>query len=333
MTDNGMTAQGMADAADETGMDAPTESKAWQLRIGAARGETTPISIRGWFRIARRSLGLLTLMILFIPLHYAYRILKYGSPFPMLFLRYAAWISGARVEVTGTHLKRDVFYVANHVSWLDILSLAGASGTAFVAKAELASAPLVGWLASLNRTVFVKREHRLGVAEQINSLREALADNWSVTVFPEGTTTDGQSLLPFKTSMLSVLEPPPPGVLVQPVLLDYGAVAEWIGWIGEEGGLNNAKRVLARKGTFPLKMEFLEPFSPEDFRGRKAIGQESRRRIEEALCEALGKPLRPFAHDVPPIRYDRGTATEGVGVKPQSAPAKPPQDATEDAAV
>jgi 1-acyl-sn-glycerol-3-phosphate acyltransferase len=251
-------------------------------------------------------LALVLLMIVCVPLHYAYRIFAYGSPFPMLFLRYAARICGARVKVEGTHLKRDVFYIANHISWIDILAMAGACGTAFVAKAELATAPLVGWLASLNRTVFVKREHRMGVAEQINALKEALADNWSVTVFPEGTTTDGQSLLPFKTSMLSVLEPPPPGVLVQPVLLDYGTVAEWIGWIGEEGGVNNAKRVLARKGTFPLRVQFLEPFSPADFRGRKAISEEARRRIEEALCEALGKPLRPFAHDVPPVRYSAG---------------------------
>ena len=290
-------------AADATGIDAPTEDKAWALRVRAARGENTPISIRGWFRIIRRALMLLALIIVFVPLHYIYRIFAYGSPFPMLFLRFAARASGAKVKVEGTHLKRDVFYVANHVSWLDILSLAGACGTAFVAKAELDKAPLVGWLASMNRTVYVKREHRMGVAEQINALKEALSDNWSVTVFPEGTTTDGQSLLPFKTSMLSVLEPPPPGVLVQPVLIDYGQVAEWIGWIGEESGLNNAKRVLARKGTFPLRISFLEPFSPTDFVGRKAISVEARRRIEEALLEALGKPLRDFAHDVPPIRY------------------------------
>lgn len=279
------------------------EAEAWEHRVAAARGESTPISAMGWVRITGRSLAMLALLVAFVPLHYAFRVVSYGSPFPMLFLRYAARISGAKVEVEGTHLKRDVFYVANHVSWIDILSMAGASGTAFVAKAELAKAPLVGWLASLNRTVFVKREHRMGVAEQINALKEALADNWSVTIFAEGTTTDGQSLLPFKTSMLSVLEPPPPGVLVQPVLLDYGPVAEWIGWIGEEGGLNNAKRLLARKGTFKLRLKYLEPFSPDEFRGRKAIGAEARRRIEEALSEALGKPIRAFAHDVPPIRY------------------------------
>lgn len=288
------------------------ERREWDLRLAAARGESTPVSPMGWVRLTLRVLALVVLIAVFVPLHFLYRALAYGSPFPMLFLRYAARVCGAKVEVIGTHLRRDVFYIANHISWVDILALAGASGTAFVAKAELSQSPVVGWLASLNRTVFVKREHRMGVAEQINALKEALVDNWSVTVFPEGTTTDGQSLLPFKTSMLSVLEPPPPGVLVQPVVLDYGPVAEWIGWIGEEGGLNNAKRVLARKGTFRLRLYYLEPFSPEDFRGRKAIGMESRRRIEEALLEILGQPLRTFAHTVPPVRY---------APRPEDAPA------------
>lgn len=292
------------------------DEHAWDLRVAAARGETTPISLRGWLRIVVRTMLLASLILVFVPLHYLYRVFAYGSPFPMWFLRFAARISGAKVHIHGTHLKRDVFYIANHVSWLDILSLAGACGTAFVAKAELEKAPVVGWLSKINRTVFVKREARMNVADQINALREALADNWSVTVFPEGTTTDGQSLLPFKTSMLSVLEPPPPGVMVQPVLIDYGPVAEWIGWIGDEGGLNNAKRVLSRKGTFPLHIHFLEPFSPSDYRGRKTISVEGRRRIEEALCEALGKPLRDFAHDVPPIRY---SASEGKTVHDVSA--------------
>ena len=284
-----------------------------ELRDAAARGEETPVSVAGWLRIGGRGLALVSLIAVFVPLHYLYRTLSYGSPFPMLFLRYAARVCGAKVEVKGTHLKRDVFFVANHLSWVDILALAGASGTAFVAKAELADAPVVGWLASLNRTVFVKREHRMGVAEQINALKEALADNWSVTVFPEGTTTDGQSLLPFKTSMLSVLEPPPPGVLVQPVILDYGPIAEWIGWIGQESGINNAKRVLSRRGTFKVRIHYLEPFSPEDFRGRKAISQESRRRIEEALLEVLGKPLRPFAHTVAPVRYEPKGEDQAAG--------------------
>ncbi len=273
------------------------------------RGQTTTLNLAERFRFIARAAALVLALLVFVPLHYLYRILRYGSPFPMWFLGLAGWIAGARVTRIGTPLRRDVVFISNHVSWIDILVLAGASGTAFVAKQELSEVPVIGWLCRLNRTVFVKRENRMGVAEQINDLREALADNWSVTVFPEGTTTDNCSLLPFKTSMLSVLEPPPPGVLVQPVMLDYGPAGEELGWVGEESGVNNARRVLGRKGSFPVRIHFLDPFSPEEHRGRKAIGAKARAEIEAALVEAVG-PLRDFAHTVAPVRY--APKTEGA---------------------
>ena len=272
-------------------------------RAAIAAGKPAAITPIGWTRIAGRVALLVLTLIAFVPLHYLYRLFAYGSPFPKLWLRIAARMCGARVERIGTALRRDVVFLANHVNWLDILCLAGASGTAFVAKAETAKVPLVGWLARLNRTVFIQREARMDVAEQINTVREALEDNWSVTIFPEGTTTDGQSLLPFKSSMLKILEPPPPQVMVQPVLIDYGAAAEEIGWVGEETGLDNAKRLLSRRGSFPVKLHFLQPFAPADSPGRKAIAARARAEIEAALLATLGIPLRPFAHAVAPVRY------------------------------
>ncbi|MFK4002644.1 lysophospholipid acyltransferase family protein [Qipengyuania sp. NPDC077563] len=272
-------------------------------RLAAAAGEKVPLTAIGWFRFALRMIGIFLLLLIFVPLHYAYRLFAYGSPFPMLFLRYTARVVGARVEVVGTPLRRDVFFISNHISWIDILAMAGASGTAFVAKWELSQVPVIGWLCSLNRTVFVKREHRMGVAEQINALKEALQDNWSVTVFPEGTVTDGHSLLPFKSSMISVMEPPPPGVMVQPVVIDYGPNSEEIAWIGEETGLHNAMRMMARRGSFKLRIHYLDPFSPEDYRGRKAIAAKARAEIETQLVANLGKPLRDYQHVVEAVRY------------------------------
>ena len=274
-----------------------------EKRLAAARGEKVPLTIAGWIRFILRTVGIVLLLVICVPMHYAYRLFAYGSPFPMLFLRYTARVVGARVRVHGTPLKRDVFFIANHISWIDILAMAGASGTAFVAKWELSQVPVIGWLCSLNRTVFVKRENRMGVAEQINALKDALQDNWSVTVFPEGTVTDGHSLLPFKSSMISVLEPPPPGVMVQPVVLNYVENSEEIAWVGDETGLHNAMRIMARRGTFPLHITYLEPFSPEEFRGRKAIAAKAREEIEEQLVANLGKPLRDFAHVVDAVRY------------------------------
>lgn len=271
-----------------------------QARAAAAAGTPPPLSWVAFVRLWTRIILLALLLILMVPPHYLWRILHISSPWPRYYLGTAARVCGARVKVRGTALRRDAFYISNHVSWVDILAIAGASGTAFVAKAEIRDAPVVGWLATLNRTVFVEREDRLGVAEQINRLRDALAETWSVTVFPEGTTTDGRSLFPFKTPMLKVLEPPPPGILVQPVLLDYGPVSEEIAWIGEESGRNNAVRLLARPGTFRVTVTFLEPFHPRDFTGRKAIAAESRRRIEEALVATIGRPLVPFTGHAQP---------------------------------
>ena len=245
------------------------------------------ISAAGWVRIVGRLAAALLLLIVLLPFHYLWRAFVYGSPIPMLFLRWTARIFGARVSIIGDPRKRDVFYIANHVSWMDILSLAGASGTAFVAKQELDDTPIVGWLSRLNRTVFVDREDRLGIANQIDMLREALKDNWSVTVFPEGTTGDGESLLPFKTAMLQVLEPAPEGVSVQPVFLDYGELSRWIGWVGDETGVDNFKRVLARRGSFPLRIHFLEPFDPGETPGRKAIGKRAEAAIRQRLDECL----------------------------------------------
>lgn len=268
-----------------------------------AAGTPVPVGLSGELRIWGRSALLALAMLVLVPLHYLFRVIKYGSPFPMYFLRWAAWVIGARITVHGVPLKRDVFFMPNHASWFDIPVLGGLTGSAFVSRAEIAEMWMLGWMARLNRTIFVKREARMNIAEQINDLREAVADTWSVVIFPEGTVTDGHSLLPFKTSMLRVLEPPPPGMLVQPVVIDYGPIAEWQAWLDRETGIGNARRLFARRGTFPVHVHFLDPFDPHDFGGRKAVAAEARRQIEEQLVRSLGKPLRPFRFDLPMVGY------------------------------
>ena len=268
-----------------------------------ASGHPLPLGLGGELRLWVRSIALAMVMIAVVPLHYLFRLIRYGSPFPLIFLRAAAWIVGARIRVHGVPLKRDVFFMPNHVSWFDIPVLGGITGSAFVARAEIAEMFMLGWMGRLNRTVFVKREAKLNIAAQINDLREALADTWSVVIFPEGTVTDGHSLLPFKTSMLSVLEPPPTGMLVQPVVIDYGPIAEWIAWLDQESGLANARRIFARKGTFPVDVHFLDPFDPHEVGGRKAIASKVWGMIAEQLTASLGKPLRPFRYDLPMVGY------------------------------
>ena len=279
-------------------MASPSNGPFSQARLDAAAGNPPAISAMGWVRIAVRAFGIVGILIPLVIFHYLWRAARISSPWPRYFLGWTGWIAGARAKKSGTNVRRDVVFIANHISWVDILVIAGASGSAFVAKAEIRDAPVVGWLSTLNRTVFVSREDRAGVAEQIERLREALTDTWSVTIFPEGTTDDGCSLLPFKSSLLKILEPAPPGVVVQPLFLDYGAIGPEIGWLGKESGASNALRVLARRGNFRVGVEFLAPFSPNEFPGRKAIAAEARARIATAMARVLGRPVETFVgHD------------------------------------
>ncbi len=275
-------------------MASPSTDRPSRARIDAAAGRAPPIPMTGWARIGVRAAAIVAILLPCVALHYLWRTLRQSSPWPRYFLGWTGFIAGARVVRTGTPVRRDVVFVANHISWIDILVIAGASGSAFVAKAEIRAAPIVGWLSTLNRTVFVAREDRAGVAEQIDRLREALADTWSVTIFPEGTTDDGRSLLPFKSSLLKILDPAPPGVVVQPLMLDYGASGPEIAWLGNESGKDNALRALARRGSFRVGVNFLTPFSPVEVAGRKAIAAEARARIAAALSTVLGRPVADF---------------------------------------
>ena len=191
---------------------------------------------------------------------------------------------GAKVEAVGHPVTRNVLFVANHLSWIDILAMGGVTGTAFIAKAEVKTTPVVGRLADMNRTLYVSRDDRLGVADQIARVRDAMSENHAITVFPEGTTGDGTALLPFKSSLMGVVEPPPPGLVVQPVLIDYGDAAE-VAWVGAEPGLHHALRVLARPGRFPFRLTFLEAFDPAQVGNRKAVTALARERIAEAFAK------------------------------------------------
>ena len=233
----------------------------------------------GNVRIAARVAAMILALLVALLGHGLWRLFRMPSPWPRLLLGTIGRIAGARPTIAGKPLKRDVFFVANHASWLDILVLAGATGTAFIAKGELARVPLIGWLCRLNHTVFVNRGDRNAIAGQVAQVRDALDTGWSLAIFPEGTTGDGRALLPFKAPLLSALDPPPPRVRVQPVRIDYAAVSE-IAWVGDESGFANVRRILARPGGIPVALRFLDPFDPAQVGNRKVIAAEARARIE-----------------------------------------------------
>jgi 1-acyl-sn-glycerol-3-phosphate acyltransferase len=238
-------------------------------------------------RLILRALAIVAALLVCLPLHYLWKLLRRPSPWPRRFLGLVARAAGMRVRVIGVPLERDVLFLANHLSWLDILVLAGASGTAFVSKAEVTEVPVVGWLAGLNNTVFIARAERSAVRGQADALRTALASGQPVALFPEGTTDGGPGVLPFRASLLAALYPPLPGVKVQPVALDYGTAAHDLAWVGDEPGLANVRKVLARRGTAEVTLHFLAPVDPATG-DRKALARAARDEIVEVLGPSGG---------------------------------------------
>ncbi len=218
-----------------------------------------------------------------LPFHYSWKLLGRPSPWPRRFLWWVGRAAGVRVAITGTPLRSHVLFLANHLSWLDIMILAGASGTAFVSKDEVGRWPVLGWLARLNNTVFIARTERKAVRGQADALRAALAGGQPVALFPEGTTEGGTEVLPFRASLLASLFPPLAGVRVQPVALDYGRDGDDIAWIGDEAAGANARRVLSRRGSIAATVRFLEPIDPTGVGDRKTLAEHARSEIVAAL--------------------------------------------------
>jgi len=240
-------------------------------------------------RVAAIAAGL----IFCVPLHYLWKLFGARSIWPQVFLGYAGRCAGLRVRTEGAPLHDHVLFAANHVTWLDILALGGATRAAFVSRDDVEGWPLVGWLAGLNDTIYVARQARREVHGQADRLRRALAAGRAVALFPEGTTD--HALLPFRPSLFASLFPPLPDVRVQPVAIDYGALAEEIAWTGAEAAGANARRVLSRRGAIPVVLRFLEPVDPHAAGDRKTLAARAQSEVAQALGASEAAAQRLYA--------------------------------------
>ena len=201
---------------------------------------------------------------------------------PRFFLQWFGEALGLDVRIEGRPAGRDVLYVANHVSWLDILALGGATPTWFVSKDDVGGWPLVGMLARIGGTIFIDRESRRAARGQVDQLGLALLGHHPITLFPEGTTNDGASLFPFRPALFASVAPPPPGIVVQPVAIDYGDAAASIAWTGDEDLGPNARKILSRPGPLVCTLRFLPPLAPSD--DRKQLAAQAQAAIAAALA-------------------------------------------------
>jgi 1-acyl-sn-glycerol-3-phosphate acyltransferase len=230
-------------------------------------------------RAVLRVAGLAALFAILAPIHLVTRLVTGRSPWPPRFLAAAAWIVGARVKVEGAPVRRHTLLVSNHVSWLDILVLAGATRCAFVSKDQLGH-PFIHWLADQNATVYVKRTHVKGAKDQAIAIAKALEGDKPVMLFPEGTTGPGTHLLPFRSTLLEAANFAAKDVAIRPVAMDYGEAAPEIGW-WEESGRHNVLRLLGRRGTLPVTVRLLDPLSRDG--DRKKLAGEARDAIAKRL--------------------------------------------------
>ena len=241
-----------------------------------ATAEAPSSRLHAYARIA----GLVLLFVACLGPHLAAKLFTRRSPWPPRFLAGAARIVGARVTREGAPLEPHSLVLANHTSWLDILVLAGATGTRFVSKAEIERIPFIGWLSDQNHTLYIERAERGDAHGQVRRIANALEDPRPLAIFPEGTTSDGRALLPFRSTLLHAVSPPPPNASVRPVAIDYHEVDD-IAWFGGETGMANVMRVLGMRGTRQVTVRLLDPLPPNA--GRKALARDAAAAIAAAL--------------------------------------------------
>jgi 1-acyl-sn-glycerol-3-phosphate acyltransferase len=246
--------------------------------------------IRRWTRFLGLALGLIAC----VPLHYSWKLVGAKSPWPRRFLFWVGYVAGVRLQVEGSYRRSNILFVANHATWLDIMIIGGTTGAAFVAKEELKASKFVHWLSSLNDSIWIQRSDRSGIHGQVEVIREVLETGRAVCFFPEATTKGGKEVLPFRPSLFSALYPPIPGLVVQPIAIDYGEGHKDVAWGDEEGSVV-VRRIFSRRGTVKTRMAFLEPIEPGEGMDRKQLANRSRQMIVDALgaSEAEARDLYP----------------------------------------
>ena len=229
---------------------------------------------------------------------------SWTARFPRFYHRQCCRILGLRVRQLGEQVSaRPVLFASNHVSYADITVLGSLIAGSFVAKAEMATWPLYGWLAKLQRSVFVDRKVR-STARQRDAIAERLTAGDALILFPEGTSNDGNFVLPFKSSLFSVVFNREQPVTVQPVSLAYTRLdglpigrmmRPFFAWYGDMNLAPHLWRLLGL-GTIEAVVEFHPPVAVADFPSRKALAEYCERRVAAGVSRLLtGREVAPVA--------------------------------------
>ncbi len=191
---------------------------------------------------------------------------------------------------------RPTLFLSNHISYLDIFVLGSCVPAFFIAKSEVASWPVLGWLAKIQNTLFFERKSKR-VRQQMAIMSEHFNNDGNLILFPEGTSTDGEHVKPFKSSLLQSVEDLDKAVLIQPVTLVYTrykgeamdrATRDQYAWYDT---MPFTAHFFTAMGLAKAEVElvFHEPVKLSDFETRKECAQYCFEQVENGLHSALNR--------------------------------------------
>lgn len=246
-----------------------------------------------------RLAGFVVLVAMMVPSHMIYHALRPHDHYrlPLKFHRLLLKLLGFTVQVHGGIAQASpVFFVANHSSYLDIPVLGALIPASFVAKAEVASWPLFGFLAKLQGTVFIERRSARA-AMQRDQLTTYLAEGRNLIIFPEGTSSDGQMVLPFKSSLFGAIESAAADIdiVVQPVSVTCSGIdglpltqylRSFYAWYGDMTLLPHLWQAF-KCNRFTVEVAFHPPIRARDVRDRKELAAACQRAIASGVEQSV----------------------------------------------
>jgi len=234
-----------------------------------------------------------------------------------IFFKVFRFLAGITIRQEGTPLdsRKEGGYlmVSNHISYFDAAALAPLHPLAFVAKSEVAGWPVIGWVANVGGTIFVNRKSRIASAKDKRAIRARLDQGDAIVLFPEGTSSDGLRVLPFKSSLLGAVDQngdEDGDIWVQPVTLTYKAC--WglplnrrtrpaYAWYGDMDFVPHKWGAYVQ-GPFEIVVRFHPPIRRSEFASRKALTGWCEAVIREGLEHDLaGRTGAPQLPEKPPL--------------------------------
>jgi 1-acyl-sn-glycerol-3-phosphate acyltransferase len=210
---------------------------------------------------------------------------------------------GLRIRVFGTMAKdRPLMIAANHISWTDITVLGAIADISFIAKSEMAAWPVIGWLATMQGSIFIDRDSKRKSGEQARQIAARLAEGDVMVLFAEGTTGDGNRMLPFKSSLFGaaglMLSGDHDEVYIQPVAIAYTRLhgvplgrrhRPIAAWIGDQDLVGHIVDLL-RNAAIDVEVHFGEPIAFSAQTSRKETARLAEDRVNAMLQAALARP-------------------------------------------